>query len=47
MSQLVGVYKTYENGKKELIAQVASVDKAIEIVAKHHDDAKRVGILIR
>ncbi len=47
MSRLVGIYKTYENGEKELIARVASPYEAIKIAAEHHDDAKCVGILIR
>ncbi len=46
MSRWVGVYKTYENGERELIARVTSVDKAIEIVAKHHDDEGCTSALI-
>ncbi len=47
MSREIGVYVTYKSGEKKLIARVTSVDKAIEIVAKHHEDAGCVGTLIR
>ncbi len=46
MSREIGVYVTYKGGKKKLIARVTSIDKAIEIVAKHHDDAGCTGAII-
>jgi len=38
MSRWVGVYKTYENGEKRLIARVTSALEAIDIAAEHYDD---------
>ncbi len=46
MSRKVGVYRTYENGEKELIKRVTSAFEAIEIAAKHHEDAERAMISI-
>ncbi len=40
MSRWVGVYKTYENGDRQLIARAKSPYEAIKIAAEHHDDAE-------
>jgi len=46
MSRWVGVYRTYENGERQLIARVKSPYEAIIIATEHYGEIEHTTIII-